>query len=230
MDYNVAYGFTPEIRYTDNAKWAICNQLDSDRNYLWDNLIVWIHHELSDFDFKYLDPIKQKYPLGIPIDIDLPPFVRYLSGLEVYAYLGYNSNDGALEFRISIKGTGVYTGRLIPIYEIHNRVFSTKEQSLALFVKQVFEQFQESLIHGFLKYRYDEYKRNYTAPKVYAPDRVLDKLKYWRLKSKLSLRQVEERTGISNAYLSQLETGKIAKPSFDYVSRLLKLYQIKVNF
>lgn len=45
-----------------------------------------------------------------------------------------------------------------------------------------------------------------------------------RHKRGLTLRQVEEITGISNAYLSQLENGKIKKPSFDTVSVLCKLY------
>lgn len=45
-----------------------------------------------------------------------------------------------------------------------------------------------------------------------------------RLTNKLTLRQVEEATGISNAYLSQLENGKIANPSYNTVRTLLRLY------
>jgi len=40
----------------------------------------------------------------------------------------------------------------------------------------------------------------------------------------LTLRQVEDKTGISNAYLSQLETGKITNPSFSVVIKLHNLY------
>lgn len=40
----------------------------------------------------------------------------------------------------------------------------------------------------------------------------------------LTLRQVEESTGISNAYLSQLETGKIKSPGYDTVKALYELY------
>lgn len=40
----------------------------------------------------------------------------------------------------------------------------------------------------------------------------------------LTLRQVEEITGISNAYLSQLENGKIKKPSYDVVMKLRNIY------
>jgi DNA-binding Xre family transcriptional regulator len=40
----------------------------------------------------------------------------------------------------------------------------------------------------------------------------------------LTLREVEESTGISNAYLSQLETGKIKSPGYDTVKKLHDLY------
>lgn len=43
---------------------------------------------------------------------------------------------------------------------------------------------------------------------------------------RLSLRAVESRTGISNAYLSQLETGKVEKPSPNYLYKLAEVYQI----
>ena len=40
----------------------------------------------------------------------------------------------------------------------------------------------------------------------------------------LTLRQVEDITGISNPYLSQLETGKIKAPSYNTVRTLVMLY------
>jgi HTH-type transcriptional regulator, competence development regulator len=43
---------------------------------------------------------------------------------------------------------------------------------------------------------------------------------------KLTLRAVEGLTGISNAYLSQLETGKIEKPSPNYLYKLAEIYSI----
>lgn len=45
---------------------------------------------------------------------------------------------------------------------------------------------------------------------------------------KMSLRQVEEASGkeVSNAYLSQLETGKIQQPSPTVLKRLAEIYQI----
>ena len=48
----------------------------------------------------------------------------------------------------------------------------------------------------------------------------------WDLRqaSGMSLREVEESADVSNAYLSQLETGKIAKPSPDVLHRLAETY------
>src|SRR6266404_643492 len=42
----------------------------------------------------------------------------------------------------------------------------------------------------------------------------------------LSLREVEEATGISNAYLSQLENDKIKKPSPHFLHKLAAVYDI----
>ena len=41
-----------------------------------------------------------------------------------------------------------------------------------------------------------------------------------------TLREVEEATGISNAYLSQLETGKISKPSPNFLYKLAECYEV----
>lgn len=45
----------------------------------------------------------------------------------------------------------------------------------------------------------------------------------------LTLRQVEESTGISNAYMSQLENGKIKKPSANVLYKLHSLYGVKLE-
>lgn len=42
----------------------------------------------------------------------------------------------------------------------------------------------------------------------------------------LTLRQVEKQTGISNAYLSQLETGKVKQPSPLNLHKLAQLYEV----
>jgi HTH-type transcriptional regulator, competence development regulator len=42
----------------------------------------------------------------------------------------------------------------------------------------------------------------------------------------LSLREVEDATGISNAYLSQLENNKIKKPSPHFLHKLAAIYDI----
>jgi transcriptional regulator with XRE-family HTH domain len=45
----------------------------------------------------------------------------------------------------------------------------------------------------------------------------------------LTLRQVEEASGISNAYLSQLENDKIKKPSANVLYKLASLYKIELD-
>ncbi len=44
-----------------------------------------------------------------------------------------------------------------------------------------------------------------------------------------TLRQVEDTTGISNAYLSQLENDKIKKPSANFLYKLANLYKLQLN-
>ncbi|WP_407522614.1 helix-turn-helix transcriptional regulator [Lacibacter sp. MH-610] len=48
--------------------------------------------------------------------------------------------------------------------------------------------------------------------------------KLMRAKAGMTLRDVEKLTGISNAYLSQLERGKIKKPSHEVVLKLNSVY------
>jgi transcriptional regulator with XRE-family HTH domain len=45
----------------------------------------------------------------------------------------------------------------------------------------------------------------------------------------LTLRQVEEATAISNAYLSQLENGKIKKPSASVLYKLANIYNVTLE-
>lgn len=45
----------------------------------------------------------------------------------------------------------------------------------------------------------------------------------------LTLRQVEEATGISNAYLSQLENDKIGKPSANTLWKLANIYNVDLD-
>jgi HTH-type transcriptional regulator, competence development regulator len=46
---------------------------------------------------------------------------------------------------------------------------------------------------------------------------------------RLTLRQVEEATDISNAYLSQLENDKIKKPSANVLYKLASIYNIELD-
>lgn len=49
-------------------------------------------------------------------------------------------------------------------------------------------------------------------------------LKFLRKKRNWTLRYVEQQTGLSNAYLSQLENGKIKNPSFNTIEKLATLF------
>ena len=45
----------------------------------------------------------------------------------------------------------------------------------------------------------------------------------------LTLRQIEEVSGISNAYLSQLENDKIKQPSANILYKISKIYKVELN-
>ena len=51
-------------------------------------------------------------------------------------------------------------------------------------------------------------------------------LKDKRAQKRFTLRRVEEQTGIKNAYLSQLENGKIENPSPRYLHKLAGIYGV----
>ncbi len=51
-------------------------------------------------------------------------------------------------------------------------------------------------------------------------------IKRLRKEKMLTLRAVEEKTEISNAYLSQIESGKITKPSPSVLYKLAKCYDV----
>lgn len=59
------------------------------------------------------------------------------------------------------------------------------------------------------------------------PESLGEGLKLAREVKKLSLREVEEATGISNAYLSQLENNKIQKPSPHFLHTLAVVYGLE---
>jgi transcriptional regulator with XRE-family HTH domain len=54
-------------------------------------------------------------------------------------------------------------------------------------------------------------------------------LKELREIQKFTLRKVEEVTGISNAYLSQLENDKIGRPSANVLYKLSNIYDVELN-
>ena len=56
-----------------------------------------------------------------------------------------------------------------------------------------------------------------------------DFLKDLRIRKGLKLREVEESTGVSNSYLSQVETGKRNPPHPDILKKLAKVYEVSVK-
>jgi len=56
--------------------------------------------------------------------------------------------------------------------------------------------------------------------------RLCFKLKDLRLKQNDTLRKVEQETGVSNAYISQMENGFIAKPSPNALRKLSNYYDV----
>ncbi len=68
---------------------------------------------------------------------------------------------------------------------------------------------------------------NYTTMPM--PNLKGDVLKAMRVEKKYTLRQVEDATGVSNSYLSQLETGKITNPSHDVIIKLINFYNCNVS-
>ncbi len=53
-----------------------------------------------------------------------------------------------------------------------------------------------------------------------------EKLKFARKIAALSQREVAAKTDMSDAYLCEIETGKITDPSYFKISRLLSLYNL----
>lgn len=87
------------------------------------------------------------------------------------------------------------------------------------FVKEKRNDLEQKLyeVEQLLFKAYDNSGKPFVMPSLFA-------FKERRTKSKLTLREVETATGISNAYLSQLENGKIKRPSFEVVEKLHILY------
>ena len=77
-----------------------------------------------------------------------------------------------------------------------------------------------SFQHGWALAKKDSELMDKTIP-------IMFNFREYRHKAAMTLRDVELKTGISNAYLSQLETGKIKKPSFEVISKLYYLYTKK---
>ena len=66
----------------------------------------------------------------------------------------------------------------------------------------------------------------HAKPHIFVMRTLGEQLKIARELRKLSLREVELATGISNPYLSQLENDKIRKPSPQFLGKLSSLYNL----
>lgn len=55
------------------------------------------------------------------------------------------------------------------------------------------------------------------------------RLGYERARAGLTLRAVADATGLSNAALSQIETGHTKQPAFETVAKLCALYGIRLD-
>ena len=89
--------------------------------------------------------------------------------------------------------------------------------------------YDTSIIKQEFEYSHQKVDKILWHPIYAAPEDVPSKFKEWRVMRDFTLRQVEKQTGISNCYLSQLETGKVNKPSFDVVVKLLRLYLVELT-
>lgn len=66
-----------------------------------------------------------------------------------------------------------------------------------------------------------------SSPEASTKEQTLGEfLRNIRMSIPLTLREAEEASGVSNAYLSQLESGKISKPSPPFLNKLATAYQI----
>lgn len=72
--------------------------------------------------------------------------------------------------------------------------------------------------------------RRLSSDKSQTPENQVARLLFEaRNAKKLSLRDVQLSIGISNAYLSQLETGKVANPSPHFLQKLSELYGLQYD-
>jgi transcriptional regulator with XRE-family HTH domain len=89
-----------------------------------------------------------------------------------------------------------------------------------IFVKLAAQSLKDACLHGKFKNHLQPTSVMDTAPTLGSG------LKSAREARNLSLRQVEEATGISNAYISQLENDKVKKPSPHFLHKLSSLYDV----
>jgi DNA-binding transcriptional regulator YiaG len=110
--------------------------------------------------------------------------------------------------------------------ESNNIMNNTKKTAVELLIEQLIHEKafhhewmeQGGSIHELLK-KYKEIEKQQTIPDITSVD-----FKKMREKKGVSVRTVEAHTGVSNAYISQLETGKAKEPSYKIVKVLFEFY------
>lgn len=68
--------------------------------------------------------------------------------------------------------------------------------------------------------------KNASSESTTKPQSLGEFLRTIRISIPMTLREVEEASGVSNAYLSQLEQGKIARPSPPFLHKLATAYKV----
>lgn len=56
-----------------------------------------------------------------------------------------------------------------------------------------------------------------------------DLMRLHRQNKGFTLRDAEKISGVSNAYISQVETGHVKKPSLDFIVKLCDAYEVKIE-
>jgi hypothetical protein len=109
----------------------------------------------------------------------------------------------------------------IPEYTKYHTIFW---ETIANLCKEF--KLEENVLAAMEEYAQEVVKNNAELPIIHIIMPSLRELDFKKMRKDkgLTLREVEKQTGISNAYLSQLETGKIKNPGYETVIALYNLY------
>lgn len=137
---------------------------------------------------------------------------------QKYEFTGIGSSN---KIRYEIDTWNRAIDAVLEAAEKHSIVFVKKKEKE--FIDEMFNCLKE---HEQFTFQYDG--KSFTI-RQYPGGRVMrwyEKIKFERMVSGLSLRQIEKITGLSNPYISQLENGQIKNPSFFHMMKLLDLFNM----